>query len=96
MAGHAVPGPLSLTDPAPVETTALLGADHVHAPSIPLCWSSNNKPYLTHIQLLMNFQNIRIKNKYVKKFYKDVPKQTRAAPWFYYHFCHILYIRSPA
>ena len=37
MAGHAVPGPLHLTDPAPVEATARLGADHVHAASVPLC-----------------------------------------------------------
>ena len=39
VAGHAVPGPLHLTDPAPVEATARLGADHVHAASVPLCGS---------------------------------------------------------
>ena len=31
VAGHAVPGPLCLTDPAPVEAAARLAADHVHA-----------------------------------------------------------------
>ena len=36
MAGHAVPGPLHLTDPAPVEATAGLGADHVHTAAVPL------------------------------------------------------------
>ena len=37
MAGHAVPGPLHLTDPAPVEVAAWLGADHVHTATVPLC-----------------------------------------------------------
>ena len=37
MAGHTVPGPLQLADPAPVEATARLGADHVHAAAVPLC-----------------------------------------------------------
>ena len=37
MAGHAVPGPLHLADPAPVEAAAWLGADHVHTASVPLC-----------------------------------------------------------
>ena len=37
MAGHAVPGPLHLTDPAPVEVAARLGADHVHTATVPLC-----------------------------------------------------------
>ena len=36
MAGHAVPGPLCLTDPAPVEAAARLAADHVHAAPVPL------------------------------------------------------------
>ena len=37
MTGHAVPGPLHLTDPAPVEVAARLGADHVHTATVPLC-----------------------------------------------------------
>ena len=37
VAGHAFPGPLCLTHPAPVEATARLAADHVHAAPIPLC-----------------------------------------------------------
>ena len=37
MAGHAVPGPLHLADPAPVEAAAWLGADHVHTASVPFC-----------------------------------------------------------
>ena len=36
VAGHAVPGPLCLTDPAPVEAAARLAADHVHAAPVPL------------------------------------------------------------
>ena len=37
VAGHAVPGPLCLTHPAPMEAAARLAADHVHAASVPLC-----------------------------------------------------------
>ena len=36
MARHAIPGPLGLTNPAPVEAAARLAADHVHAAPIPL------------------------------------------------------------
>ena len=36
VAGHAVPGPLCLTHPAPVEAAARLAADHVHAAPVPL------------------------------------------------------------
>ena len=37
--GHAVSGPVHLTNPAPVEPTARLGADHVHAAAVPLSGS---------------------------------------------------------
>ena len=36
MAGHAVPGPLLLAHPAPVEAAPGVGADHVHAASVTL------------------------------------------------------------
>ena len=36
VARHAIPGPLGLTNPAPVEAAARLAADHVHAAPIPL------------------------------------------------------------
>lgn len=36
MAGHTLSRPLHLTDPAPGEAAAGLGADHVHAPAVPL------------------------------------------------------------
>ncbi len=36
VASHAVPGPLDLTDPAPLEAAAGLGAHHVHAAAVAL------------------------------------------------------------
>ena len=42
MAGHAVPGPLLLAHPAPVEAAPGVGADHVHAAAVTLGGSPRN------------------------------------------------------
>ena len=57
MAGHAVPGPLQLADPAPVEAAARLAADHVHAAPVPL----SRRPAHVGSRISQTIQTVRTK-----------------------------------